>query len=380
MTLQIVWFFSLILIGALIGGGTNVLAIRMIFRPYKPLYIGSYRLPFTPGLVPKRRNEIAKQLGKMVEHHLVTPEGIESKLLEGTLEKEVENKILTSIKSVTEDERTLNEWLSPYTGDRWSTTSVTESYERLIKNKLMMLVEKYEHEPLKTVIPKDWQMKVEEQLPVLSDRILMQAEKFLDSKEGEATLNKMLDRFFETKGSFGGMLGKVASRFSATERLSNELKKMVRDENTQLVVNRLIKNEYEKLLSYKMMEMMNKDVIEENIDELVTMIIHETPVVNEWERPLNEWSYKYQEVVSKSLVPKVMESVSFIAQKYVRQLITQLGISDIVEKQVNHFPLKKLEDMLLMIAKKELKMIAVLGAIIGGLIGFIQGTLIFFLL
>ena len=48
----------------------------MLFRPHRPIYIGKFQVPFTPGLIPKRRDELAVQLGKMVVEHLLTPEGI----------------------------------------------------------------------------------------------------------------------------------------------------------------------------------------------------------------------------------------------------------------------------------------------------------------
>ncbi|RSL34658.1 DUF445 family protein [Salibacterium salarium] len=70
----------MIIIGAVIGGVTNSLAIKMLFRPYRPVYVGKWRLPFTPGLIPKRRGEMAEQMGKMVVTHLLTPERIREKL------------------------------------------------------------------------------------------------------------------------------------------------------------------------------------------------------------------------------------------------------------------------------------------------------------
>ena len=45
----------------------------MLFRPHRPIYIGKFQVPFTPGLIPKRRDELAVQLGKMVVEHLLTP-------------------------------------------------------------------------------------------------------------------------------------------------------------------------------------------------------------------------------------------------------------------------------------------------------------------
>ena len=45
----------MIVIGAVIGAATNHLAIKMLFRPYKPYYLFGKQLPFTPGLIPKKK-------------------------------------------------------------------------------------------------------------------------------------------------------------------------------------------------------------------------------------------------------------------------------------------------------------------------------------
>ena len=39
------------LIGGLIGLLTNGIAIKMMFRPLKPVYIGKFRVPLTPGII-----------------------------------------------------------------------------------------------------------------------------------------------------------------------------------------------------------------------------------------------------------------------------------------------------------------------------------------
>ena len=64
----------MVAVGAIIGGVTNSLAIKMLFRPYKPIYIKKWRLPFTPGLIPRRRDDLAIQMGRLVVNHLLTPE------------------------------------------------------------------------------------------------------------------------------------------------------------------------------------------------------------------------------------------------------------------------------------------------------------------
>ena len=63
-----------ILMGALIGYGTNAMAVEMLFRPFTPKYIGKWRLPFTPGLIPKEQGRIAESLGELIEEELFSPQ------------------------------------------------------------------------------------------------------------------------------------------------------------------------------------------------------------------------------------------------------------------------------------------------------------------
>jgi uncharacterized membrane protein YheB (UPF0754 family) len=54
------------LIGGVIGYITNYIAIKMLFRPRTAVYIGKLRLPFTPGVVPRRKDELADILGNAI--------------------------------------------------------------------------------------------------------------------------------------------------------------------------------------------------------------------------------------------------------------------------------------------------------------------------
>ncbi|MHB1126472.1 MAG: DUF445 domain-containing protein [Bacillota bacterium] len=57
------------LIGAFIGWITNVLAVRAIFRPYREIRIPILNLRFQ-GLIPKYRDELARNIGQVVEQKL----------------------------------------------------------------------------------------------------------------------------------------------------------------------------------------------------------------------------------------------------------------------------------------------------------------------
>ena len=63
--------------GAVIGYFTNDIAIKMLFRPYQPLYIGKKRLPFTPGLIPRNQANLAKRVANTIMGSLLTPDELQ---------------------------------------------------------------------------------------------------------------------------------------------------------------------------------------------------------------------------------------------------------------------------------------------------------------
>lgn len=97
------------LIGAFIGYITNYIAVKMLFRPYKEIKIFGKRLPFTPGIIPKRKSAVAKAVGDAVCKNLLTKSDIENEffsdsakqsLKEKLLKFVYENRDLTSFKAI----------------------------------------------------------------------------------------------------------------------------------------------------------------------------------------------------------------------------------------------------------------------------------------
>lgn len=63
--------------GGVIGYFTNDLAIKMLFRPYQPIYLLGKQLPFTPGLIPSNQNRLAKRIADTIMGSLLTPEELQ---------------------------------------------------------------------------------------------------------------------------------------------------------------------------------------------------------------------------------------------------------------------------------------------------------------
>ena len=60
--------------GGVIGYFTNDLAIKMLFRPYKAVYIWGKQLPFTPGLIPTNQERLANKVSDTIMGSLLTPD------------------------------------------------------------------------------------------------------------------------------------------------------------------------------------------------------------------------------------------------------------------------------------------------------------------
>ena len=78
------------LLGAVIGYVTNDIAIRMLFRPLKPVYIGKWQLPFTPGMIPKEQGRIAHAVAETISRDLLDEAALRTALLSEDMLKKVD--------------------------------------------------------------------------------------------------------------------------------------------------------------------------------------------------------------------------------------------------------------------------------------------------
>lgn len=65
-------------VGGIIGYFTNDIAIKMLFRPYRAIYVGDRQLPFTPGLIPRNQERLAKRISDTIMGSLLTPEELQN--------------------------------------------------------------------------------------------------------------------------------------------------------------------------------------------------------------------------------------------------------------------------------------------------------------
>ncbi len=102
------------IVGGLIGLITNGLAIRMLFRPMKPVYIGKFRLPFTPGLIPKERPRLAKSIGEVISRDLLNKETLRDTLLSDSMRENIYSKIDEMAVRYSQTEETVSETIEKF--------------------------------------------------------------------------------------------------------------------------------------------------------------------------------------------------------------------------------------------------------------------------
>lgn len=108
------------LVGAIIGYITNWLAIKMLFRPHKEIRIGNFKVPFTPGLIPKEKSRIAKSVGETIGKHLLTQETIINSLCSETMNEQLDSWVQNKVSSIAQSDSTVESELKDLLGNEYS--------------------------------------------------------------------------------------------------------------------------------------------------------------------------------------------------------------------------------------------------------------------
>ncbi|MBS7364368.1 MAG: DUF445 family protein [Paludibacteraceae bacterium] len=114
---DIVRFVAPVALGGIIGAFTNYIAIKMMFRPYSEKRLFGFVVPFTPGIIPKRQNDLAKAIGRVVCDNLVDADGISKMLLSDETIGKLESKIDEMVRSLQTNEYSLRVFFSNYAGE-----------------------------------------------------------------------------------------------------------------------------------------------------------------------------------------------------------------------------------------------------------------------
>ncbi|OOR18739.1 MULTISPECIES: DUF445 domain-containing protein [Bacillus cereus group] len=364
-------------LGAIIGGYTNHLAIKMLFRPHRPIYIGKFQVPFTPGLIPKRRDELAVQLGKMVVDHLLTPEGIGKKLTNEEFQAGLIRWAQVEVEKVITNEQSLRDML-----EKWSLTHVeeeaTQKIEHVITEKIHAFLAEYYTYTWEQALPHSVHEKVEHAIPNVSAFILERGIRFFESEEGKARLSKMIDDFFASRGTLLNLVGMFLGNVSVVDRVQPEVIKFLGQDGTKHILSDVLQKEWEKLKGRDVKELEKFVEQEMIVSSILSAVKVEETVSKFLNQSVQQVCKQVRETIIEKWVPDLMQKGLQWGTENVGSILKNLHLAEIVQQEVSTFSTERLEDLVLSITKNELKMITYLGALLGGTIGFIQGLLLLF--
>lgn len=224
-------------VGAVIGYITNGIAIKMLFHPRKPIYIGKWQLPFTPGLIPKEKDRVARSIGKVVGTQLLNSDTLVNVLTSD----EMTEKMRAGLKKIVEDNR-INEDTLDDTLVRFAPVEVVDLTIDSVKDKLALLI----------------------------------CGKLNSMKFGERVSGHILQKVNQSVGGMAKGLGFGFYLFdekliqSLAESIGEMIDKALFDHSGEIVKD-LVDSEADKLLQMRICDIINK--YDEKIPDLISFII-----------------------------------------------------------------------------------------------------------
>jgi len=119
------------LVGLVIGWITNSLAIKMLFRPRKAYYIGKFRIPLTPGVIPKEQPRLAHAVGEAISKELLGAEVLQSALNSESMQEKVGNIADNIFAKYSASELTLREDINAIFGTEGFDSFMNGAYDSL---------------------------------------------------------------------------------------------------------------------------------------------------------------------------------------------------------------------------------------------------------
>lgn len=96
---KLITILILTVVGGLIGWITNILAIKLLFRPITPIKIPVLNFEIL-GLIPKRKKEIAANIGEVISNELLSIDDILEQALNNSNGENFNSYIIEKIKAI----------------------------------------------------------------------------------------------------------------------------------------------------------------------------------------------------------------------------------------------------------------------------------------
>ncbi|NRB08164.1 MAG: DUF445 family protein [Richelia sp.] len=393
--------------GGIIGYYTNDIAIKMLFRPYRAIYIGRRRVPFTPGLIPRNQTRLAQNISDAIMSSLLTPEEIQNLARRLLKTERVQAAILWLLRMAIYQVKSEKEQKTAKIVANILQDLLGESLPRLLKvlarredffeaqinqifDQVLLEFQLSEEQAQKLA---DWLIKVV--LP--ADKIRLTIIDFLTDRTIQT-----IDESFREKSS--GTYWVVANLFGLRNTLirlrtfcldekeitNNRIREWMQDLQISDRLRRFLQN-----LSLQNLPISTVRQLRQTTRESVRQYIQTsggdlleglTGSVN-WDRIsvllVNRLS---SSPVMNASLEVISQELAFILERYlekdlemiVSQAIPILSIDQVIVERIRSTPPAELEAAIEGIVKNELQAIVTLGGILGVIVGLFQTTFLLF--
>ena len=379
----------------------------MLFRPYKPIYLGKKKLPFTPGLIPSNQERLAQKVSDTIMGSLLTP-GELQKLAQRLLATErIESAILWLLKLALDRVRSDSEQKTAKILGKILHDLFSQSLPRLIKvlarredfleaqtNQIFdrILLDFQLKEPqakkfsdwlLGSVLPPDTIRR--SIIDFLSDRnIQIIDEGFREKTSGtywvvanlfglRNSLIRLRSFCIDEPSITNARLEELSFSLQVRDRIKNWLLGLSLQNLPVSTVRQLRKTVRESVRTYvrdtggDVIAGLGDSVDWENLAALILKRLQSSPTVTD-----------SLEVISQELALVLERYLEEDLEKLVAQAIPILSIDQVIIDRVSATTPEELETSVQGIVKNELQAIVSLGGILGFVVGLLQTVILFF--
>ncbi|NMF63878.1 DUF445 domain-containing protein [Brasilonema octagenarum UFV-E1] len=395
------------IVGGIIGYFTNDIAIKMLFRPYRAIYIGGRKIPFTPGLIPRNQERLAKNVSDTIMGSLLTPQELQ-KLARRLLQTErIQGAILWILRLAIDQLKSDKEQKTAKILSGILRDLLGESLPRLLKvlarredfleaqvnqifDQILLDFQLTDEQAtrlgdwlLQVVIPPDiLRLAV---IDFLTDRTIQTIdESFREKTSGtywvvanlfglRNTLTRLRTYCLDEKDATNTRLQELIQQLQLRDRLKQLLQSFSLESLPIGTVRQLRKTTRETVRNYAqtrgsdLLQGLGSSVDWENVAMLLVNRLSSSPVVN-----------ASLEVVSKELALVLERYFEKDLEAIVAQAIPILAIDQVIVDRVKSTSPADLEAAIEGIVKNELQAIVNLGGILGFVVGLVQTTFLLF--
>ncbi|WP_054957037.1 DUF445 domain-containing protein [Paenibacillus dakarensis] len=380
------WLYILvnITVAAFVGGITNHFAIKMLFHPREEIRIGGRRLPFTPGLIPKRKEEIAESLGKVVSDYLVTTEGLQEMIRKPLFRMRAEETVSQKLNSLTESELTLRDIaLKFWSPEDWQLLKkrVVQKAQSVTASKAAAAWSDYglEDKPIKDLIPGWSEEKRQQWSGMAADAVLKELGDTLLSSDGQRLLKEMASAMLDKAGGF---LGTMAAIFVDEDKLVEKMTPMLisqleGDKIRQLIVS-VVSGKLEQYGELSIGSALQAASGESGLLFMTRKLEQFIP----WESWIEQLEdIRLADMIKprlpqvEALLPGWVDKGLHVLEDALPSAVKAVNLPNLVQEQVRKFPIERLEEVILSVSGQEFRAITWLGVLLGGFIGLFQSII-----